>query len=1232
MLKPFRVKGLNGDSPPTTDDINDRTAKNVPVAPLSLVANDGTVKSRTPRSGVVHLSAPQYDEIVTTHPKAALTYMDEDDGEVIAVGSSFELAQRLDEPLDIPSLFHCRFRTTSPGDDTTPMHVFDIRRSSSVTELWKPFERRRSMESLGQTSPRSPVYSSRPLTSRPSMIQLDDEKEAMPKPAEAPNSVFETRSNETRERWFQACNPPQLPPKGTALSEACNIVDGLTSVNTETQDPLSSFEDSPRLKEESASRSPLFASESITAEGRRQAQEAGARLGAARIAKAGSNASFMSDLPQPGNSWASYRLRHAFNNKPSGAPSPDTTAKPSQNKEDEPQPLLSAFEAEMAKMTEPSESASRVEPSPSEPTSMNEDASTENKEPSVEKPVTLPTPAKIITHALQNLAGGVELLGTELKSKMPEFERRLTNAQKAIPEQLGPAIQTTFTTLDSEVKNLGNVLQDASIATGQAANRVRQAGLGPAEQVLEGLGKIVGDVTQIGRTFFTAFETELERQSSCAQHDATSAKAQMEKPQANTASRNDAIEKSVSPDSPNDLPVTATKGSEISTDSLSPSTNHATKGATTSPHHSHRPIPRSKPQESKPAQASSQVPQVLHHPSMQDSSFRVPPPPPPHWVHPALPSCGWRSVPPAFAQTHPPSWTKPHFSFESPNAVPPPPLPPMAPVPSMTSFHRHPPPPPRFYAQEPPPLPSDSTFQSPARMTSFNNAAPSIQNRPGFKTTGSSKDTLFIGNIGFGVTEQTLRDVFASHGFLADISLPRASATGKHAGFGYAKFPSVPAARAALDALQGAHVDGLAINLEFSDTSPPKLPQASNAISEASSQHSTAPDSFAHAPPGFRLIRQRQSWHPTSERSEPKRVSFTGGIAPGDSPLLPIRKGNRAPVHDNGNGNVHKAHIAPINEIHDCDTDKRLDLSSPNPGQENSAGTSAANQEGNNEPRDRALLDVEVDEMPKFSARYPSLLPGEDFTWPSTTKDSSPVTATSDRLRALSPDVEMAQFPPVSQLEARLLASQPLTARELHELSSARSETKVGTESVSSNLDRSRQRHSNPMTPSAAMARLTRPFDPHIPHQPLTVDRGLRRSVTERAPCYNRTHGPPFPPRPLRLTKREPDFSVPGSFPADDLSQTRESHFSTARPDHITRSPFIPPQGPSDRDAQMAVRRSEVDNCVETLSGLGYGTEKDGGRQRLAVYAEAVDGKVSDAIEMIEEDRKASAQHAESYF
>lgn len=529
------------------------------------------------------------------------------------------------------------------------------------------------------------------------------------------------------------------------------------------------------------------------------------------------------------------------------------------------------------------------------------------------------------------------------------------------------------------------------------------------------------------------------------------------------------------------------------------------------------------------------------------------------------------------------------------------------------------------------------------------------------------------------MTEQTLRDVFASQGFLANISLPRAPTTGKHAGFGYAKFRSVPAARAALVALQGAHVDGLAINLEFRDCSPPKLLQTSNAISEASNLHSRAPE-LTHDLPVFRRLRHRQSWHPTNQRSEltePKHVSFTDGVTPGDSSQLLVHKGNHAPLHNSGN--VHKAHVAPTNNIHDCDANKRLDPSSPNLGQDRSTGRSTAIQEGSDKPRDRALLDVDVDEMPKFSARYPPLLPGEDFTWPSVAYDASSVTATPDRLRALSPDVEMAQFPPVSQLDAHLLASvpsfnqQPKAAitrthhdtnngdtaqdhqlasrkqtsvarsqtlrvgRELHELQdgppSVRSKTTFGpvvTEGESSSLDRNPQRHSNPVVPPAEMARLTRPFDPHIPVTNTPVDRGLRRRATERSPRTIHTHDALIPLQlPLRLTKREQDLSVPGSFPADDLSQLRESRFSTAKPDHITRSPFT---GPSDRNAGMAVRRSAADDCVDTLIGLGYGAEKDGGRQRLTVYAEAVDGKLSDAIEMIEEDKKAYAQHMESYF
>jgi hypothetical protein len=47
---------------------------------------------------------------------------------------------------------------------------------------------------------------------------------------------------------------------------------------------------------------------------------------------------------------------------------------------------------------------------------------------------------------------------------------------------------------------------------------------------------------------------------------------------------------------------------------------------------------------------------------------------------------------------------------------------------------------------------------------------------------------------------------------------------------------------------------------------------------------------------------------------------------------------------------------------------------------------------------------------------------------------------------------------------------------------------------------------------------------------------------------------------------------------------------------------------------------------VSTLASLGYGSVEEGGLQRIAVYAAAVDGRVSDAIEMIEEERKAYEQ------
>ena len=49
---------------------------------------------------------------------------------------------------------------------------------------------------------------------------------------------------------------------------------------------------------------------------------------------------------------------------------------------------------------------------------------------------------------------------------------------------------------------------------------------------------------------------------------------------------------------------------------------------------------------------------------------------------------------------------------------------------------------------------------------------------------------------------------------------------------------------------------------------------------------------------------------------------------------------------------------------------------------------------------------------------------------------------------------------------------------------------------------------------------------------------------------------------------------------------------------------------------------SRVQNCVEQLKCLGFGKEEDGGVGRLVVYAQAANGDLGDAIDMIDEERR----------
>lgn len=50
---------------------------------------------------------------------------------------------------------------------------------------------------------------------------------------------------------------------------------------------------------------------------------------------------------------------------------------------------------------------------------------------------------------------------------------------------------------------------------------------------------------------------------------------------------------------------------------------------------------------------------------------------------------------------------------------------------------------------------------------------------------------------------------------------------------------------------------------------------------------------------------------------------------------------------------------------------------------------------------------------------------------------------------------------------------------------------------------------------------------------------------------------------------------------------------------------------------------ADIDHCMSALMDMGYGREEEGGPTRMMVFASAADGSLLDAIDMIEEERRA---------
>src|SRR5512137_932899 len=77
---------------------------------------------------------------------------------------------------------------------------------------------------------------------------------------------------------------------------------------------------------------------------------------------------------------------------------------------------------------------------------------------------------------------------------------------------------------------------------------------------------------------------------------------------------------------------------------------------------------------------------------------------------------------------------------------------------------------------------------------------------------------LFVGNLSFNITENDLQDAFAAHGTVTEANLMMDRSTGRPRGFGFVTMASAEEAQKAIDALNGATLDGR--NLTVNEARP----------------------------------------------------------------------------------------------------------------------------------------------------------------------------------------------------------------------------------------------------------------------------------------------------------------------------------------------------------------------------------------------------------------------------
>jgi len=83
---------------------------------------------------------------------------------------------------------------------------------------------------------------------------------------------------------------------------------------------------------------------------------------------------------------------------------------------------------------------------------------------------------------------------------------------------------------------------------------------------------------------------------------------------------------------------------------------------------------------------------------------------------------------------------------------------------------------------------------------------------------------LFVGNLSFNTTENDLQDAFAAHGQVVEATLMMDRMTGRSRGFAFVTYSTPEEAQKAIEAMNGAQIDGRALTVNIARTKEERPP------------------------------------------------------------------------------------------------------------------------------------------------------------------------------------------------------------------------------------------------------------------------------------------------------------------------------------------------------------------------------------------------------------------------